>query len=463
MALRSGRILGDEKPIGEKRRGILRSRMSLDRDNPNEEKRIGIERGGAQAIDSSTAPRSRVALGADGFPLDGVTRGELLGNLKHADGSIYTSNSYWAKVYRLYDTSESEMDNILLVVGPPLIGERGAILLDDAPVPSLFKSVLNPLFSQSAAYLRTAHILTEVTSACLESMMTTVPYDSCMPNWRVCKRHAYRTMMQIFSLKLAYTSSYVSGPVQLYGYVAVRDLLNPMRNYVFNRTRNDPLVVEHDGFIQMSGPKRGIRMQAPVLIEFDLKIKTEGEEEGDDQQVIDGVAIFGDRISGHARVNTQRMDGDGGSVDIKFAVLERASEATVQVGISEIEKGSCLSLCLAGSYTSPSYVSHGKIQLFDGVITAEASELSRTVVAVARDSKLVVKLKLSQKGGLDIHRCTIFPVEKHGSQSFIFNLGVATVEVMVTWSTMDIPQSLLGPNCFAHEFMASEGVEYVDE
>lgn len=404
MALRSGRILGDENPIGEKRRGILRSRMSLDRDNPNEEKRSEIERSGAQAIASSTAPRSRVALDADGFPLDGVMRGDLLRNLKHGDGSIYTSNSYWAKVYRLYDTSET----------------------------------------------------------CLESMMMTVPYDSCMPNWRVCKRHAYRTMMQIFSLKLAYTSSYVSGPVQLYGYVAVRDLLNPMRNYVFNRTRNDPLVVEHDGFIQMSGPKRGIRMQAPVLIEFNLKIKTGGEE-GDDQQVIDGVAIFGDRVSGHARVNTQRMDGDGGSVDIKFAVLERASEATVQVGISEIEKGSCLSLCLAGSYTSPSYVSHGKIQLFDGVITAEASELSRTVVAVAQDTKLVVKLKLSQKGGLDIHRCAIFPVEKHGSRTFIFNLGVATVEVMVTWSTMDIPKSLLGPNCFAHEFRASQGVEYVDE
>uniref|UniRef100_M8BK36 DUF6598 domain-containing protein n=1 Tax=Aegilops tauschii TaxID=37682 RepID=M8BK36_AEGTA len=168
-----------------------------------------------------------------------------------------------------------------------------------------------------------------------------------------------------------------------------------MRNYVFNRTKNDPLVVEHEGFIQMFGPKRGIRMQAPVLIEFGLKIKTGGGEEG--------------------------------------------------------------------SYTSSSYVARGKIQLFDGVIAAEASELSRAMVAVAQDAKLVVKLKVSQKGGLDIHRCTIFLVEKHGSRSFILNLGVASVEVMVTWSTMDIPKSLLGPNCFTHEFMASQGVDYVDE
>lgn len=95
MALRSGRTLGDETP----------RRMSLVSDNPSEEKTGGMERGSTQAVASSTAPRSRVALGANGLPLDGVTRGELLRNLKHGDGSIYTSKSYWAQVYRLYDTS----------------------------------------------------------------------------------------------------------------------------------------------------------------------------------------------------------------------------------------------------------------------------------------------------------------------------------------------------------------------
>ncbi|XBI20739.1 hypothetical protein VPH35_061969 [Triticum aestivum] len=389
MAPRSGMTLGGGNPFEEKGRMESGGAQAV-----SSSMTPRMERGGAEAVASSTAPQSRVPLGADGRPLDGVVRAELLWKLKHGDGSIYRSDGYWAKVYRLYDTSET----------------------------------------------------------CLEPMMT-VPYDSCMPNWRVCGRHSYCAMMQIFSLKLANTS-YVGDPVEFYGYVAVRDLLNPMRNYAFNRTRDDPFIVGHYGLIQMSGPKRGIRMHATVVIEFDLKIKTGGEEGGDLELIdgIDGVAIFDDRISGHARVNTQRMDGDGGSVDIKFAV-----------GISEIEKGSCFSLCLAGSYTSSSYVARGKIQLFDGVIAAEASELSRAMVAVAQDAKLVVKLKVSQKGGLDIHRCTIFLVEKHGSRSFILNLGVASVEVMVTWSTMDIPKSLLGPNCFTHEFMASQGVDYVDE
>ncbi|KAF7032011.1 hypothetical protein CFC21_043241 [Triticum aestivum] len=412
MALRSGMTLCDDNPLEEKGRGMgsggaqaVSSSMTLrrrSRDDPNEEKRSGVERGGAQAVVSSTAPRSIVALGADGRPLDGVVRAELLWKLKHGDGSIYRSDGYWAKVYRLYDTSET----------------------------------------------------------CLEPMMMTVPYDSCMPNWRVCGRHSYCAMMQIFSLKLANTS-YVGDPVELYGYVAVRDLLNPMRNYVFNRTRDDPFIVGHDGLIQMSGPKRGIRMEATVLIEFDLKIKTGGEECGD-LELIDGVAQFSDRGTGHARVITRRLDGDCGSVDITFALLEQASEATIQVGISEIQQDSCLSLCLVGSYTSPSYAARGKIQLFDGVIAAETSELTRAVVAVAQDAKLVVTLKLSQKGGPDIYRCDVFRVEKHGTQSRPFYFGLAKVEVMVTWSTMDIPYNLLGPNCFRYEFQASDGIEFDD-
>jgi hypothetical protein len=65
---------------------------------------------------------------------------------------------------------------------------------------------------------------------------------------------------------------------------------------VFNRTRDDPFVVVQDGddqFIRMSGPKRGIEMQASVLIEFDMRIKM-GENEEDDLQLIDGAVCFSD-------------------------------------------------------------------------------------------------------------------------------------------------------------------------
>lgn len=380
----------------------LRSRIAFGDEDSIEEKRRKVESGSARAVASAGAPQSRVPLGEDGRPLDGVMRASLLRHLKHGDGSIYRSNGYWTKVYRLQDTNET----------------------------------------------------------CLEPMMMTEPLTSCMPDGMVCERQHFRTMLQIFSLKLAYTSSHVTGPVQLYGYVAVRDLLNPMRNYIFNRTRDDPFVVEHDGLIRMTGPKRGIRMGAPVLIEFDMKVKRGGEAE-DDLQLVDCVACFNDITSRHATQNRRRIDGDCGAVDIAYSLLRSAAEATVQVGISEFAQDNGLIRLKAALFYTKEL--SAQIQLFDGIVAAEASELSRTVLAVVKGGQLLVSLILDQTGGsgdCGFQRTCTFPVQQHGNHVSVFRLGLATVEVKVTWSTLDIPRSLLGPNCFQWEFMAAEEVEY---
>ncbi|KAM0849431.1 hypothetical protein ACQ4PT_053741 [Festuca glaucescens] len=115
--------------------------------------------------------------------------------------------------------------------------------------------------------------------------------------------------------------------------MAVRDSLDPLRNYVFNRTRDDPFTVEQDGgVIQMFGPKRGIWWHDMALVEFDMRIKR-GDNEADDLQLIDGAVWFNDRTSTHARVATKRIDGDYGSVDICYALLHNAMEATVQIAV----------------------------------------------------------------------------------------------------------------------------------
>ncbi|XP_066390753.1 uncharacterized protein [Miscanthus floridulus] len=52
-----------------------------------------------------------------------------------------------------------------------------------------------------------------------------------------------RTMLQIFSIKLA--KIHVDGGlVELYGYIAVRDALDPLHNYVMSFSRDDPIIVE---------------------------------------------------------------------------------------------------------------------------------------------------------------------------------------------------------------------------
>ncbi|RLM70232.1 hypothetical protein C2845_PM17G00890 [Panicum miliaceum] len=142
--------------------------------------------------------------GMPAWSWDGINCG-LLDCSKRGDGSIYRGTQFWHRFYHVADTRET----------------------------------------------------------LLEPMMMSTPTD-CQPNIWACKAHRGCAMMQIFSLKLAHTSPAIDGPVQVYGFLAVRDRLNPLRNYIFNRTREDPFVVGRQGgnsssFIQMAGPREASR------------------------------------------------------------------------------------------------------------------------------------------------------------------------------------------------------------
>lgn len=65
----------------------------------------------------------------------------------------------------------------------------------------------------------------------------------CWPNRETCISHSPCPMLQILSLKLA-EIPYHGGSVELYGYLAVRDDTDPLLNYIFNCSRDDPIVVE---------------------------------------------------------------------------------------------------------------------------------------------------------------------------------------------------------------------------
>lgn len=393
--------------------------------------------GGAQSVTWPTPMpprRGRVALRANGFPVDGVPRADVMENYTHRDGSIYRSTDSLAKLYRLHDTSETS----------------------------------------------------------LEPMMRLEPTEYCSTNWRSCEIHRPSTMMQIFSLKLAYPPP-AGDKVQVYGFMAVRDTLDPLRNYVFNRSRDDPFIVEQeDGLIQISGPKRGIWWHDMALVEFDMRIKRGDDEE--DDQLIDGAVWFNDRTSTPSRVTTKRIEGDYGSVDICYALLHSAMEATVQIAVADLLGGFSL-------YATAFYISdlvHQEMQLFDGVIPGpdgcqiynlakcvvgsgsetedlpyknlvssggcrryeqekcavaaggggQSYEVGKYVIAFPRSAKLALKLKICQSGGPsdcdEVVRFYISPASTHGSDTFTFDLGFAAMHVKISWSTLPRPRLLFG-------------------
>ena len=73
-------------------------------------------------------------------------------------------------------------------------------------------------------------------------MMLSDPTD-CIICDGTCVLHRAHRMLQIFSLKLA-KIPVGAGKVELYGYIAARDELEPFLNYVVNISRDDPFTVE---------------------------------------------------------------------------------------------------------------------------------------------------------------------------------------------------------------------------
>ncbi|CAL5023987.1 unnamed protein product [Urochloa decumbens] len=264
----------------------------------------------------------------------------------------------------------------------------------------------------------------------IEAMMLSDPKD-CMFDNGTCIMHRPRPMLQIFSVKLAKIPMDADS-VELYGYIATRDVLDPLLNYIVNVSRNDPILIKQGSLIEMTGPKRGIELCDTTLIEYDMRMKT-GKQEKDDLQLIDGASIVDDRSTDTKCLFTKRIHGDCGAVDITVSRLDVAVEATIEVHVSEVR--STFNLCV-GCFTSGL---NQEIQLFDGAI-GESRGLRRSVVAAVIDTWMDLKFKVGSGpySNRDAEHCYSFKAINHGWTSQLIKTEFASILVKVTWSTLSM-------------------------
>ncbi|OEL15932.1 hypothetical protein BAE44_0023049 [Dichanthelium oligosanthes] len=107
--------------------------------------------------------------------------------------------------------------------------------------------------------------------------------------------------MQVFSLRLSRTAAY---PVKIYGTFAVRDCWEPFRNYVFNRTRDDPATI--------------------------LPIKEEGEMSAY-KQLFRGYLESDEGLSGSKSKVYGRIPSDCYGLDMCYGFLSDGIETTIEV------------------------------------------------------------------------------------------------------------------------------------
>ncbi|GJN27463.1 hypothetical protein PR202_gb15491 [Eleusine coracana subsp. coracana] len=255
--------------------------------------------------------------------------------------------------------------------------------------------------------------------------MNLYPSDCIMINGS-CYNHVPCTMLQIFSLKLA-KLPVDGGFVELYGYVAVRDDLDPLLHYVVNISRDDPITLEEGSLIKMVGPKRGIYMQFTTLLEYDLRIKT-GEQEKDDLSLIDGASLIGPAGVLNEPFKFPISSGRG-AIGITLSSIPYAVEATIEVLISEVQSRFSLSLgCLTSELDE-------KIRLFDGAI-AESCFLKRYLVAVMKNSFIDLKFKVGTVPSSFDQHCCSFMAKIHGHDTQEIKTDFALIIVKLTWSTL---------------------------
>uniref|UniRef100_A0A0E0IH39 DUF6598 domain-containing protein n=1 Tax=Oryza nivara TaxID=4536 RepID=A0A0E0IH39_ORYNI len=189
------------------------------------------------------------------------------------------------------------------------------------------------------------------------------------------------------------------GFIQIYRYIAVRDHLDSMLNYVVNRSRDDPIIVK----------------------QFDMRIK-KGDREEDDLELIDGALEYSQITTPAMRPMTSRVSGNCGAVDITLAYLYQAVEATIEVSISKVPRGfQFISECV-----------RQEIQLFDGMV-GEPCGLRRYVVVVASDTWMHLKFKVCEKGSKnDVGHYCSFKANRHGfaSQQIVVEPGAITVKTV---------------------------------
>ncbi|XP_037441610.1 uncharacterized protein LOC119309793 [Triticum dicoccoides] len=237
------------------------------------------------------------------------------------------------------------------------------------------------------------------------------------------------SMLQIFSLELAKIPGN-DGLVELYGYVAARDDVDKMLNYVINISRDDPIIVKQGSLISMGGgPKRGIDVMDEAIIEYDMRIKR-GRQERHDLQLIDGATILGPHGTWDRPFTYDISNDCGGTVNITLARLSWAVEATIEVLISEVQGGFNMSVrCFTSGFDS-------EIRLFNGAITNSCG-LKRSMVAVMKRSYIRLKFKVVAPScrSKSQYRCT-FKAKTHGHNAQEIKTDFALISVKVTWSTL---------------------------
>ncbi|CAM0902428.1 unnamed protein product [Alopecurus aequalis] len=263
--------------------------------------------------------------------------------------------------------------------------------------------------------------------------------------------------VQICSIKVA-AIKHFSWPLEVYGVVAARDVVDKRRNPLFLRPRNGCQVVdEKHPFLHLTGPVRAILSEEPVDIEIQLVVK--GTTTAEDRPLISYAFYYeGDR---GARVRTTTIEKYSCTLELCTQQLNHSVQATI-FGVHIVDhkwmpfeygfKIFCIS--------TPRNINESpEVVLFDSKVGRKCSikngflNLSRKVISVEMRGKMKVMIQAYSQSGDVAAEGHVFVVPKKCNTSE-HELHLAGFKVMFTvaWSLMVEDEELMLMNGMADPF-----------
>ncbi|CAL4898429.1 unnamed protein product [Urochloa decumbens] len=251
-------------------------------------------------------------------------------------------------------------------------------------------------------------------------------------------------LIQFIDAKIAGYQRTHPGRAKIFGFVAARDSLKPLRNYVYKRNIANCEAVSvkrKTGVARLSltSPARVISMPSRALIEFELHALSEDKTSGDDDLIIEGCTELENMFSSKSFMRNQRMYGQRCALDIKYLVLINAMEARVDIKVIRVPAHG-VNLKLLAKTSGFSNV----IRLFGGTVL-EVGFSESFAVAVENSNYLDLYIEGSQRDDLT-------PVQKtryakwqcsfescyHRVEDQVVELGdFAAVSVKITWKSYE--------------------------
>uniref|UniRef100_A0A0E0AQP2 DUF6598 domain-containing protein n=1 Tax=Oryza glumipatula TaxID=40148 RepID=A0A0E0AQP2_9ORYZ len=259
--------------------------------------------------------------------------------------------------------------------------------------------------------------------------------------------------LQVFFVKVAVAKGALQWPLDVFGIVAMRDVLDRNRNIVFHRTRdNCQTLTEEDRNLVLVGPTHAVALSMPEPVIIDVELRVKGTTESEDKGLsFLAVPLLCDDTSYSRLLHSGSYTSKLSTLEFRLGYITSSVEATIFIRVIQGSWPDGLSAQFAAFTTgfygkgmacrdSNTSIDDERIVLLDSrgekvVVTSDGNiKLSRRVVSVESNAELKVSVKAWKAYNNVVKNVNVFTALEAGVSYATLDIVFCKLEISVAWS-----------------------------